>query len=181
MFIKIVLTVTTCLLVSLLFIDIPHIIPFRLILTLWPIGHIVVFAFFAALQLTFFTEFKKGTFKSQFIWLTASSMFIGVSIELIQPLFSRTAEIGDLLFNYLGTLATLIFMGNLPNDKRVKNGVQTLYILLLTYFMKPTFLTAYDEYRMQSDFPTISSYYNETALTRWKADHPVKLHLKKYS
>jgi len=172
---KITLALLTCLLVSLLFIDVPHLIPFRLMLTLWSIGHIVVFAFFAGLQLTFSANLKNASFIKQFAWLTATSIFIGVSIELIQPFFSRTAELEDLFFNYLGTLAILIFMGNLPASKSVNNSIKTLYMLVLIYLIKPALLTAYDEYRMHKDFPIISSYYNETALTRWKADFPVKL------
>ena len=141
MFKKIVLMTVSFLLIALLFIDIPHIIPSRLILTLWPIGHIVVFAFFGWLLLTFHPKLKQASLLHQFKLLTLSSLLVGISIELIQPFFSRTAQIEDLLFNYVGTLAVLLYKGNF---KKYKVSSQVLYSALLLYLMMPTFLTAYD-------------------------------------
>ena len=171
----ITLSIVSFLLLSLLFIDVPHLIPSRLILTLWPIGHIVVFAFIATLQLQASRKLKHATFVRQFIYLSAGSLFIGISVELIQPFFSRTTQIEDLLFNYIGTLSTLIYRGNYPLKRNFMNTIQVTYSLLLCYLLLPTLLTAYDEYRLRNDFPTIANFYNQTAITRWKADSPLAL------
>lgn len=155
--------------ISLLFIDVPHIIPFRLILTLWPIGHIALFALIAGAILVFHPTLKKASFSQQFIKLTISAFALGICFELIQPFFSRTAQLDDIFFNYIGTLATLLFFGNLPLPKKRKILVQFLYAVFLVNLLRPSFLTAYDEWRQRNDFPVIANYYNETALTRWKA------------
>jgi hypothetical protein len=167
---KTLLIALTCLLISLLFIEVPHIIPFRLILTLWPLGHIAVFALLSLLSLTYLPFLKHAKWQQQLLWLTLGCAVVGISIELIQPLFSRTAELEDVFLNYLGTLATFIIMGNFTNHQMVKLSLKSLYGVLLIYLITPTFLTAYDEYRLLNDFPSIATYYNETSLSRWKAN-----------
>jgi hypothetical protein len=170
MFKKLALIAFSCLLISLLFIEVPDIIPIRLILTLWPIGHIAVFAFLSALLLTYSRFLKHAKWQQQLFWLTLACSVVGITVELIQPIFSRTAELEDLLLNYLGTLAVFVTMGNFSHYQKVKLSLKGLYGILLLYLMAPTFLTAYDEYRLLDDFPSIATYYNETSLSRWKAD-----------
>ncbi|WP_022941736.1 VanZ family protein [Psychromonas hadalis] len=172
---KIALTAISCLLITLLFIDVPDVIPLRLMLTLWSIGHIVVFSFLGGLLLIFYPKLKHASLFYQFTFLTISSLIAGISIELIQPFFSRTAQLEDIFFNYIGTLAILIYRGNFSHFKKWKLTLQALCTALLFYLMHPTFLTAYDEYRLIRDFPILTNYYNETTLTRWKTDGTLTL------
>ncbi|PKF60381.1 hypothetical protein CW745_15040 [Psychromonas sp. psych-6C06] len=175
MFKKASLILIATLLITMLFGEIPELLPFRLILTLWPLGHIVVFAFFSSLALKKIPYVRRANFKRQFLLLSLSCFIIGTCIELLQPLFYRSAEVEDLFYNYLGTLLALFYLGNFTPSQPIKMALRASYAFVLITLLTPTILTAYDEYRLRKDLPVIANYYNQTALTRWKADGPISI------
>lgn len=70
--------------------------------------HTVSYAALSCVMLWMLSNDKKSNYKKEIIivWLLCST--IGATIELIQPLFGRSKEVADLLFNVLGSTIGLM-------------------------------------------------------------------------
>jgi VanZ family protein len=165
----------TCILIVLLFAHVPVVVSERVTDTLWPIGHIVSFAFWAWLLLSFNAHVKSSTSKRQIILLLLITLIIGGGIELIQPIFSRSAQLSDLYYNLFGALAGYLFFGNFKKSKKWLFIFRALYIILFLYLIFPALQTLKDEYETRMDFPIIAKFDSLSELTRWKADLPLSI------
>ena len=172
---KILLLVVTCILLTLLFIQVPEFISVRLIDTLWPLGHVVSFAFWAWLLLSFNTYIRESNSQRQLLIVILATFLIGGVIELIQPFFSRSAQLSDIFYNLFGALGGYLLFGGFKKDNKRLLALRGLFILSFLYLLFPAMQTAKDEYRMLMDFPTIAKFDNSAELTRWKADSRLTL------
>ena len=172
---KTLLFLVTCILLTLLFAHVPEFISTRLIDTLWPLGHVVSFAFWAWLLLSFNAYIKESSSKRQLIIILLATLLIGGGIALVQPFFSRSAQLGDIYYNLFGALAGYLFFGNFNKSNKRLLISRGLYTLLFLYLLFPALQTAKDEYEMRMDFPTIAKFDSAAELTRWKADSRLTL------
>ena len=156
---------------SLLFIDIGTLISERIIDALWPIGHVTVFAFWSFLLLRYQPTIKTANLSKQFILLTLFCFSLGIAIELIQPFFGRSREVGDVFMNYIGVLLSTLVI----NRNRIHWGFQLAYVSVLGYLLMPSALSIYDEIKLRYEFPVLASFQQNIALTRWKSDQPLSL------
>lgn len=168
---KTLLLVISLCFISLLFVDVGDLISERVIYVLWPIGHVTVFAFWTALLILYQPNIRNSSLIKQWYLLTLFCFGLGVTIELIQPFFGRSRQLDDLLMNYIGVLLSLILFTRHSVHWIVKTG----YFVVLGYFLLPSITTAYDEVKMQLEYPNLASFDNEVALTRWKADQRLTL------
>ncbi|MFT6925926.1 MAG: putative membrane protein YwzB [Psychromonas sp.] len=148
----------------------------RLVEALWPIGHIVSFAFWAWLLLSFNAYIKSRGSKQQLFLLLLLTLIIGGGIELLQPFFSRSAQLGDLYSDLFGAFFAYLFFGNFnKNNNNFLIASRFLYIILLLYLMFPAMQTVKDEFETRIDFPIIAKFDSSSELTRWKADLPLSI------
>lgn len=173
MFKKIVFSVMTLTAITLLFLDIGELFSQRLTQAVWPFGHLFVFAFWSYLLLHYHPKVKTATASRQFTILTVLCFTLGITIELIQPFFSRTAEISDLLLNYLGVLLSFVLFGRHALHYLLK----FFFILASLLLLNTSVLSIYDEIKMQYDFPLLASFHQDIELTRWKADQTLSVEM----
>jgi len=171
MYKNIIFSIISLFFLLLLFIDVGDLISERLVEALWPIGHVTVFAFWSTLLLRYQPTIKSAALKKQFLLLTLFCFSFGASIELIQPFFSRSREVGDLFLNYVGVLLSIILF-----SRHVIHWFYKLaYCGLFSYLLFPSVLSIYDEVKVQVEFPILASFQQNIALTRWKSDQPLSL------
>ncbi|MFT6984904.1 MAG: VanZ family protein [Psychromonas sp.] len=163
----------TFILIILLFARVPVFISERLIDTLWPIGHIICFSFWGWLLISFSSYINKSTSKRQLVILLLITLIIGGGIELLQPFFSRTGQLGDLYHDLFGAFFAYLFFGNFNKNNMFLIASRFLYITLFFYLTFPAMQVIKDEYELHMDFPTIAKFDNPSELTRWKADLPL--------
>ncbi|WP_435235923.1 VanZ family protein [Psychromonas sp. PT13] len=168
---KIIFSIIGLICFSLLFIDIGNLISERIIDALWPIGHVTVFAFWSFLLLRYQPTIKTASLNKQFILLTLFCFSLGITIELIQPFFGRSREVGDVFMNYVGVLLSIFIV----NRHRIHWGFKFAYISLFGYLLLPSALTLFDEAKLRYEFPVLASFQQDIALTRWKSDQPLSL------
>jgi VanZ family protein len=171
---KILTLLITVILMILFFSRVPVVISERLTDTLWPIGHIVSFAFWAWWLLSCHAYIKSESSKRQLLFLLLITIIIGGGIELLQPFFSRSAQLSDLYYNLFGAFSAYLFFGNF-NKKKILIVSRLLYIILLLYLMFPAIQMVKDEFETRIDFPIIAQFDNPSELTRWKADLPLSI------
>ena len=171
MFKKIVFSLVGLFLFLLLFINVDTLISERVMNALWPIGHVTVFAFWSFLLLHYHPQLKVTSLTKQLFLLTIFCLIFGGGIELIQPFFGRSKEIGDVLMDYVGVLLSIVIV----NRQRIHWGYKFTYIALLSYLFIPSALVIYDEAKIRYEFPVLASFQQSIALTRWKADQPLSL------
>lgn len=172
---KLFALLVSCIFIILLFARVPLVISPRLIYTLWPIGHIVSFAFWGWLLISFNAHIKSSGSKRQLVILSLITLIIGGGIELLQPFFSRSAQLSDLYYNLLGTLTAYLFFGNFRDTKKRLYASRVLYLILFVYLIFPALQTLKDEYDTRMDFPIIAKFDSTSELTRWKADLPLSI------
>ena len=168
---KILLSIISMCFISLLFVDVGDFISERIIYVLWPLGHVTVFAFWTALLILYQPTINNASLIKQWCLLTLCCFGLGITIELIQPFFGRSRQLDDLFMNYIGVLLSLIIFTRHSIHWVVKAG----YFVVLGYFLLPSITTAYDEVKIQFEYPKLASFDNEVALTRWKADQTLSL------
>lgn len=171
MFKKIIFSIISLFFLLLLFVDVGDLISERLIDALWPIGHVAVFAFWGALLLLYQPKIKSAPLKKQLLLLTLFCFSFGLSIELIQPFFSRSREVGDLFLNYVGILLSIILFSR----HLIGRFYKLAYYGLFSYLLFPSALTFYDQIKMHYEFPVLASFQQNIALTRWKSDQLLSL------
>lgn len=155
----------------LLFIDVGSLFSQRLIEALWPIGHLSVFCFWSFLLLHYHSTIRAFSLLKQCFTLTLLCFSFGLSIEIIQPYFSREMEVQDLFLNYMGVLLSIILFSKHPIHWLFKVS----YLLLIGLVLHRSALLIYDEAKAQIDFPVLASFDQEIELTRWKADQPLTI------
>ena len=171
MFKKIIFSIISLFFLLLLFVDVGDLISERLIDALWPIGHVAVFTFWGALLLLYQPKIKSAPLIKQLLLLTLFCFTFGLSIELIQPFFSRSREVGDLFLNYVGILLSIILFSRHIIHRLYK----LVYCGLLSYLLFPSALSVYDQIKMYYEFPVLASFQQNIALTRWKSDQSLSL------
>lgn len=172
---KLLALVVTCIFIALLFARVPLIVSPRLIYTLWPIGHIVSFAFWSWLLISEVTYIKSLESKRQLATLLLISLIAGAAIEFVQTFFSRTAQLDDIGYNLFGTLLAYLFWGSCNSKTVWLFTARVCAFLLFIYLMIPALQTIKDEYALRSDFPIIAKFDSSSELTRWKSDFPISL------
>ncbi|ABM02316.1 hypothetical protein Ping_0458 [Psychromonas ingrahamii 37] len=165
----------TFILIILFFSRVPVVISDRLTDTLWPIGHIVSFACWAWWLLSCNVYIKSESSKRQLLFLLLITLTIGGGIELLQPFFSRRAQLSDLYYDLFGTFFAYLFFGNFNKNNKLLIVSRFLYITLLLYITSPAMLAVKDEYDLRMDFPIIAKFDSYSELTRWKADLPLSM------
>lgn len=171
MFKKIIFAALAVCAFLLLFIDVGSLFSQRLIEALWPIGHLSVFCFWSFLLLHYHSTIRAFSLLKQCFTLTLLCFAFGLSIEIIQPYFSREMEVQDLFLNYMGVLLSIILFSKHPIHWLFKVS----YLLLLGLVLHRSALLIYDEAKAQIDFPVLASFDQEIELTRWKADQPLMI------
>ena len=171
MFKKITFSVIGLFLFLLLFINVDTLISERVMNALWPIGHVTVFAFWSFLLLRYHPQLKVANLYKQLFLLTLFCIVFGGGIEIIQPFFGRSKELGDVLMDYIGVLLSILII----NHRRIHWGYKFTYAALLSYLLIPSALVIYDEAQIRYEFPVLASFQHQIALTRWKADQPLSL------
>lgn len=169
MFKKIILSIICLMFIISLFIDIGALVSGRIVDALWPIGHVAVFAFWSYLLLSYQPTMKAASLKKQFILLTLFCFIIGVGIEIVQPYFGRSKEVGDVYMDYVGVLLAIA----VANRHRLHWFFKASYLVFFTYLLIPSVLTIYDEVKVRYEFPVLASFDNDISLTRWHADQPL--------
>ena len=166
----------SCTLLILLFARVPLVVSPRLIYTLWPIGHIVSFAFWSWLLISCNGYIQALNSKRQLLVLLLISLILGATIELLQTFFSRSAQFSDIAYNLLGTFLAFLFFGNIDKKLYWLFTVRVSALLLFSFLMFPALQTIKDEYELRMDFPIIAKFDSSSELTRWKANFPLTLH-----
>jgi hypothetical protein len=172
---KILALFVTFILIILLFSRVPGFISGRLMETLWPLGHIICFSFWGWLLISFSSDINNSTSQRQLLVLLLTTLIIGGGIELLQPFFSRTAQLSDIYYNLFGTFSAYLFFGNFNKNNKFLITSRFLYIALLLYLTFPVMQVVKDEYDLRMDFPTIVKFDSQSELTRWKADLPLAI------
>jgi len=169
MFKKALFTFALLCIIASLFIKIDTIISLRFMIAIWPFGHVIAFALPSFLLLSYCTKIKVLPPSKQFLVLTFLCFGLGGAIELIQPYFSRSAEVEDLLFNYLGVLVAFLFFGNHSLHWLLK----ATFIVGLGLFFNKSILIIADEIKFHAEFPTLSTFEREILSSPY-LNNPIK-------
>lgn len=172
---KIVILLISGLLLVLLFARVPLVVSPRLIYTLWPIGHIVSFAFWSWLLISTNKSIQESCAQRQLLILLLITLIIGSAIELGQTFFSRTAQFDDICYNLFGALLAYLFFGKFGKSIYWLFTARISVLLLFFYLLYPALQTLKDEYQLRADFPIIAKFSSTSELTRWKADYPLAI------
>jgi len=171
MFKNILFVVLSLTAILLLFTKVDNFFSDRLVSAIWPLGHISVFAFWSFLLLRYQPSIKSASLTHQFLLISAFCFSVGITIELIQPFFGRSKELGDLFLNYTGALLSLIMF----SLHKTPTFFKMAYFVCAGYLLTPSVLLVYDEIKTQSDFPVLASFEHDIELTRWKADQKLSI------
>ena len=157
------------------FVRVPELFSERLVEALWPLGHFFSFFLLAWYLLTHNNYIKDDSRTRQFFILLSITVLVGGGIEILQPFFSRSAQLNDLFYDLFGTLSGYIFFANFQIERNKLITLRFLYFLLFVYFKLPILMLLKDEYQIYADFPIIIQFKTETELTRCKSDLPLSL------
>ncbi len=156
-----------------LFTQLPDLFSAKLVDALWPFGHVVIFATWVSLIFFYRPQLLATSFQIQFALVSILALFVGGAIELIQPFFGRSAELGDIYFNWLGCFAALIFLTKAKLSHRLLAGLRIICLSLLTIHAIPAFHTVKDELQAIWNFPVLAEFNSANELQRWKSDQPL--------
>ena len=151
----------------------------RVVQALWNTGHVVFFMCFNWLLITQTRLSQYSLLKILFISIAITTL-LGAFIEVIQRFTGRDMSYGDLLKDIAGGLAGIIValysVPHLKNTlvKSYKFYIQSFGIVLLAVIVWPVFKLVVDDYRMNVDFPEISSFESPIELSRWYIEDVVE-------
>lgn len=145
----------------------------EVIKALSPLGHIVVFFLWSGLLLKLFKDRLYCSTMTCWAGVLGFTFILGLGIEILQPFTGRSAEIEDVLFNFLGSFSALIFLGpKLALSSNLINGSKALAVCLLAYLAYQPTIKLIDIYNGYHQFPVISDLTTAHELLRWNAHGP---------
>jgi len=151
----------------------------RVIQALWNTGHVVFFMCFNWILITQ-TRLSRYSLLKILLISIAVTTFFGAVIEVIQHYTGRDMSYGDLVKDIVGGLAGFIIalysVQDLKNKfvKSYKYYIQAFGVVLLGVIVWPVLKLVYDDYRMEVDFPEISSFESPIELSRWYFENIVE-------
>ena len=134
----------------------------------WDIGHIVYFVLLARLLFRWrFVAQMSST--GQWTIILVITLLFGVSIEFIQYGTWRTADIGDVLRDFTGSLIALAFGSPGPGLRPVslRHSLQVSVLVLLLIQLWPVSRSFIDEAIARHQFPVLSDLETPFEIDRW--------------
>ncbi|WP_339673484.1 carbohydrate binding domain-containing protein [Dasania marina] len=160
-------------LLLLLYIASPQGIEPRSIHQLWNLGHLALFFSISAAILLERRQ-QHSDLRSEAIEALLYPLLFGLLIELIQPLFTRTADISDLAKNGIGSLLAFCWLSRHLAQPKPRSLLLKIFSLLVFLFMlKPYMLSRYDEHLAKQSFPLLSDVSSHSELARFQ---PIGIH-----
>jgi hypothetical protein len=152
----------------LLFLGGPDYYSSRSFKSLWDIGHIVYFVLFAGL-LSRWSLVSRMSLAWQWTIILASTLLLGVSIELIQHGTARTPDTGDVLRDLTGSFLVLVFgsLGSKLQPARRRLSLQFSVLVLLLVQLWPVTRSLIDEAIARYQFPLLSGHETPFEIDRW--------------
>lgn len=143
----------------------------RVLAALWNLSHIAYFFLLCILALRLLLGIQRLSFWPLLLWVCGAAIVLGLVIELLQSLVSRSMSLNDILFDMLGAaLAVCCFA---PQRWQLSAGIgrllRAVMLLLLLAALWPAYRIGMDEYYMQRQFPVLGDFSTPYELTRWHA------------
>ncbi len=149
----------------------PEAFSIRSLRELWNLGHIV---YFGLLVYLLSRPVFGHRLSRKHIWLVAILVTLvwGLSIEVLQYFWGRSASWMDLSLDFCGTLLALGFLPGLMNPLTGKlNAIVRICIVGFTLFhLSPFVLALSDEQIARNQFPVLSDFETPFELDRWTGD-----------
>ncbi len=167
---KILIAVLTVLTV-LFFISGPDYYSPRSLQAIWNLGHIIYFALLALVVLSWLSQKSRGPVV-QILVVLGITLIIGAFVELIQAVFQRTPDPGDLFRNLIGALCGIVFLW--PTFSvfvtKTRRVFQIITIVLAVVQIYPAAVALIDEHRARHQFPVLSDFESPFEIQRWHGD-----------
>ena len=153
-----------------LYITSPQGIEPRSVHQFWNLGHVVLF-FLLSTVILLERRQQHSSLRAEAVEALLYPLLFGVSIELLQPAFARTADLSDLLKNIAGSLLAFCWFSDYlaKNYKALTGFLRIVSIIALLAAFKPLVISRYDEYLAQQHFPLLSNFDSSTEISRFKA------------
>ncbi len=136
----------------------------------WNVGHIIFFALAARYMLAFGQPKSMCT---ECLLVLLLGAIAGVMIELVQFGLSRSADVLDIVRNEIGALIGLLWFYGI-SSRRIKTKSMAVVIVFalsgVLWSAGQIFVAAYDEYRMQRDFPVLADFESSLEVSRWSGE-----------
>lgn len=168
---RIILVFALVLLTALFFLGGPDFYSARSFKAFWNIGHIV---YYALLPFAIFTFTAKRPLRpaAQVVIGLGLALVLGIMVELAQSSFQRTPDAGDIVRNLIGALVGIFFL--LPVRETIPRRslrlLQTAALILAASQIYPIAVAITDEYRVERQFPILSSFETPYEIQRWQGD-----------
>lgn len=136
----------------------------------WDLGHIV---YFALIPVVLFRAYRiSGKFGFQVALTLALAVLGGALIELVQTLFQRSADMGDVARDAIGAMAGLFFL--MPERRSVSKIflrlLQAATLVLIAIQVLPVLVALADEAAARRRFPVLADFETPFETGRWSGN-----------
>ncbi len=135
---------------------------------LWNLGHVIYFALFTlvALKIPFI---RRMDVLQQYALVLLATTGIGLTIEMIQYISGRSAEVMDVALDILGSLLVFAFRQTRLSSDYPGYWVMFKSLIVLLGFLSlwPFVSALIDERHAQSQFPVLSDFSSRLEANRW--------------
>lgn len=148
----------------------------RSILSIWNLGHIILFWLFGIFVLKKIKRIKIYQFSKKLFILVVSAIIIGLIIEILQYGFNRTPDIADIWRNIIGVLIAIFFSNESENINKTYKIISKIVIGIFIFIeIFPVLINLYDEQMAGNNFPVLSDFESSLELERWTGDCPLEI------
>ncbi len=135
----------------------------------WDFGHVICFALWGRIVLERWVMAGRPGFWPAAAAVLGFALVVGGGVELVQGVFRRSPDLGDLGYDLVGGLLALAFFPWNPRLSRFGGfGLKTVAVVLGLFCLYPAAHALTDDILARRSFPVLADFETPCELDRWE-------------